>query len=305
MSGALKNLALNLGKKEVLLPVIRRYFNELERKKANREIKPRTLALEEAEMCIESYQEEIKEFNHGEEFEGDLFHPSALGQCLRKLWFQHLKAPTNGEPTSDDALRWYMILETGSKVHVLWQNLCRKAGVLEQGEVSLRDSSLRIIGHADGILNISGDRYVLEIKTINARGFGGLTEAKPEHVLQATAYMKALNVKGTVFVYLDKDRHGVKEYVVPFDEKVWENKVVPRIDKYFKAVKTKVAPEKEGDNPQRFPCSFCEYSKVCYDTFKFSNFLETLKKDTNNEKKNKETSLRKSSRKIKRKVKRK
>lgn len=196
---------------------------------------------------------------------------------MRLLWFSVKGAPVNGGQSSEDLMRRHLIFETGTYIHVMFQNLCDAAGVLDGREVPIIDAKLRIIGHADGRLLIDGHKYLLEIKTINARGFATLKDdPKFEHKQQTHAYMKSLGLDCAIIVYLGKDRHQSKEYVIPFSKKFYADHVANRIDKYFTHLRKNTMPEREGIAPGTFPCSFCEFSHVCFKESKLKVFLKKI-----------------------------
>lgn len=61
---------------------------------------------------------------------------------------------------------------------------------------------------------------VLELKSINDRGFQNVVEFGPktDHKWQATAYMLATGMTATRFVYENKNTNSVKEYLFELDE---------------------------------------------------------------------------------------
>ncbi len=176
-------------------------------------------------------------------------------------------------------LRSYMVFETGTYVGVLFQNLCELAGVLESRETPVFSKRLKIVGHADGVLKLKG-RRLLEIKTINSRGFTSLVGPKEAHKQQIHAYQKALNLTEApaVLVYLEKDRHGIKEYSVPFDPEFYLQKVERRIAKHFRHEKEKTIPDREGTTISALPCSWCDFKTLCWnEPAKLRKFERSLK----------------------------
>lgn len=269
----LRNLAFSLARKEVLTPELKRFLLAQHAKP-----KDSAFVIEDARLTIATFRERIKAYDHDKEVEGELFHPSALGACLRALWYGAMKAPRSGAPSGDDVLKWHITFEFGTYAHVMFQNLCEQAGVLERREIGIKDAKRKILGHADGIVKIDGKRYLLEIKTSNSRNFISLTAIKEAHKRQVHAYMKSLGLTACVVIYLNKDTSQTKEFVVQFDQAYYDEFVEKRIGIYFKSVKTKTPPPREGSNPSLMPCSYCEFQQVCYDTSKSATFLNSIKK---------------------------
>jgi hypothetical protein len=257
---------------EVLLPVLKKFLlqeaDALAAGKTNRH----DIEIRDAEMTVECFiaRKKVREAEHHPE--GEYFHPSSLGQCIRKLWFQEKKAPQNegGMQTADDLLRWHLILETGTYVHVMIQNLCAKAGVLLKREIPIINKEHKIIGTADGKLFINGKKYLLEIKTINPRDYARLSQAELGHRRQAHAYMKCLGLTAAVILYFNKGGDSkFKEFVVPF--------VNDRIEWHYRNVRTNTLPPREGVNPRLMPCLYCQFTHVCFGSLELAQFMKRFR----------------------------
>ena len=203
----------------------------------------------DAQQTIACFKERLKEYNHRQKIDGDYFHPSQLGACLRAMFFDVKGAPRDGMTTRDELLRSHLIFEFGTYAHVLFQNLCERAGVLTSREIAIVDPINRHLGHADGKLRISGIDYLLEIKTINSRGFSSLKEPKEAHKMQMMAYMKSLKLQWGIIIYMDKDTSRLCEFTVAYSDYYYQQKVAPRIDRYFKGLSKNWIPDREGDSP--------------------------------------------------------
>lgn len=268
-------------KGEILLPLLKRYLLEEEDRLLSGKITRDQQDIEDAKLSIECFLERAaaKQIDHPK---GEYFHPSSLGQCIRKLFFQEKQAPQNdaGKKTADDLMRWHMILETGTYVHIMVQNLCARAGILKSREIPIIDKKEKIIGTADGLLDIGGE-VLLEIKTINPRDFSALSQADLGHRRQAHAYMKCLKVKKAVILYFDKGGRSLfKEFVVPFDSAFYQNEVRDRIDWHYDNVRSNTLPIREGINPRLMPCLYCQFTHVCFGDWELQRFLTKLKNDT-------------------------
>jgi len=271
---SLKDLYASQKRGDKLIPIL---IEHLAKAKKDPAFSRKNFALADSKMTIECFKERMDEFNHGEDLGDDLmFHPSAIGMCQRQLFFQHFKALPNPHSVSDDLLRSYLTLELGTYVHVMFQNLCQHAGVLHKREVAIIDRKLKIVGHADGILKLGGEKYLLEIKTINDRGFTSLNAPKPEHKGQMTCYMKCLELNRGIIVYINKNTSLLKEFLVEHDEAYFKTSCQSRIRKYLTAIEEKALPDKEGVSPSAFPCSYCPYSRVCFDNTELSKFSSKL-----------------------------
>lgn len=116
--------------------------------------------------------------------------PSAVGQCLRARYYTRTNAPC--DTFSIDA-RTRRIFDNGTAVHERIQRDLKEAGILLMDEVPIINEEYNIQGHTDGILKLSNiELGVLEIKSINSRGFSELKSEKPEHKRQGLVYLYCL-----------------------------------------------------------------------------------------------------------------
>jgi hypothetical protein len=75
-------------------------------------------------------------------------------------------------------------------------------------EAYKKDIALGLAGHMDGCVKLpDGELAGMEIKTISASGFDGLTSPKTEHKTQANIYMYLFGLKKMVFLYISKGWH--------------------------------------------------------------------------------------------------
>lgn len=264
--------------KEVLLPILKKKLAIGDKKVRSGERERSFYVKMDSRMSIACFTERIAEFNHGDKATKDYFHPSQIGQCPRKLWYAQLDAPDNGPISLDEQLRQHLTFEIGTYFHVLFQNLCQRAGVLDQREVPIQCDEHKIIGHMDGRLKNLPDvgKAVLEIKTIKSANFDKLVQPKQEHSWQANIYCALQGLDHICFAYFNKDTSAVKEFFVKANPAEYENIVLPRIAAHHRNIKERRAPNREGRSASSFPCSYCEFSKVCW--YGHEDFMKTLKK---------------------------
>lgn len=257
---------------EVLIPALKKFLT-----KHNETGDRKAFTLKDAKMTISWGKMRIEEYNHDTPIEGELFHPSAIGGCIRRMWFSAYQAPENASPNAGDLLKSHITFEIGTYIHVLIQNLCEQAGLLVEREIAINNVELKTLGHADGKLKIDGKFYLFEIKSINDAGFSRLKEPKPEHVGQMHLYMKALGLKRGILLYINKNTSLVKEFVVLYSEKDYKEIYFPTILRYFRLVKKMILPMRISENPRGYPCMFCEFSRVCFDSAALAKFRKNLK----------------------------
>jgi CRISPR/Cas system-associated exonuclease Cas4 (RecB family) len=271
----LKTLMFSLKKGDKLIPKLKAFLVKEQDDICSGRVPRSAPVIRDAELSARTFRQRKEEYNHSDPVTADYFHPSQIGQCLRKLWFRQNGAPVSTYPTGDDYLRQHFTFEIGTYAHVLIQNLISRAGLLIRREVPIRNDKRKILGHADGILRLDGGKQLLEIKTINSRGFAKLDGPKPEHKMQTTVYMAELKLPTTIFVYYEKDAGQIKEYSYDCDP-VQVDAMNKRIESFQTHTKKKTLPPAEGTSPHKFPCAWCEYSSVCFSTFDRRAFLKKI-----------------------------
>jgi hypothetical protein len=107
-------------------------------------------------------------------------------------------------------------------------------------EMSLKCEELGYSGHPDGILiapEMGGSpQYLLEIKSIASSGYDKLKGPLNDHLIQMHAYMRLLNIREGILIYVDKGKQAewvreggrltpkeprVRIYHIEYDEGFW------------------------------------------------------------------------------------
>lgn len=275
----LSALLFSVQREEILLPRLRKYLADTAEAVAKGTRPGNRSEMEEADLTIKAMNERKTEYNHqaadGDKYAG-YYHPSRIGSCIRQQWFDAMRAQQEAGNNSHDALRMHFICGIGTNLHVLFQNLCEKAGVLVAREVSVVDHPRKIVGHADGIVKLEGKKYLIEIKTTNERKFSKLVEADSPHIEQSNLYLGLLKLDGVIVIYINKNTSEMKEFRSAFNRSLYENRLLPRIAKHHADVRSKTLPPREADDRDRFPCTFCAYANTCWDSSRLSQFLSSI-----------------------------
>lgn len=113
----------------------------------------------------------------------------------------------------------------------------------------------------DGLIEFPNCRVVLEIKSIGSE-FERLTEPKKEHILQAMGiYATALDAPFVSFLYVSKKwPHKVKEFVLTYNERIFETWWVLKGSEVEKALVSGIAPFADATKEM---CRQCPYSYFC------------------------------------------
>lgn len=160
---------------------------------------------------------------------------------------------------------------------VPWQDAIRYM------ELPVINKELDYVGHTDGILLHKPKNRIFEFKTISPSEYekypGAATPSpKPEHVIQAHAYMVPLGLDETLIVYENKGSQckwsvnmfgqfvagepKVVPFVVRFDQDLW-NGVVVRIHEHHRSV---AMIEEHRESGRRLPRATVEdFERICSD----------------------------------------
>jgi hypothetical protein len=144
------------------------------------------------------------------------FHPSSLHKSATELYWHYLE----GDNNIGFKPRILRIFDNGHSVHHRLQTYLKEAGMLIQAEVPVRNDEYEIRGHTDGIIEVSGQRGLLEIKSMNSSNFYTAYEPKPEHLIQVNVYMFCAGIPRACLLYECKDNQEMKEFFVKQDPAV-------------------------------------------------------------------------------------
>jgi CRISPR/Cas system-associated exonuclease Cas4 (RecB family) len=160
------------------------------------------------------------------------FRASSLGSCQRQILYK-----LTGDYPEEKTAREVMTLNLGTAVHeVLQEYIKRIPGFVSMEDTVRFPEVVNTDGHYDGLIVINGKRYLLEIKTSNVEAYQRLV-SRPvpymKHQMQATFYMKALDVEETIFLYVNKNGMFVGDFA----------KMYPDANPYFLEIRYKLNPK--------------------------------------------------------------
>src|SRR4051794_1470885 len=119
---SLSSLIKSIEGGEVLLPKLRTFLINERRMIDEGKIRERDIVITDAKMSRKALFQRIQEYNHREKLEGEYFHPSRLGACMRQVWFDAVDAPRKIIYTGDSLMKDHLILEGGTYAHIMFQN---------------------------------------------------------------------------------------------------------------------------------------------------------------------------------------
>lgn len=188
-------------------------------------------------------------------------HPSSAHKCVTRLYYD-----VTGELRGEESIPYHLDItfDIGHLIHGKIQKALYRA-LPENFEAETMVTLLEALvdgGHVDGEGALEYCDFLLEIKTISEDGFKGVTKPKQEdHMVQGHIYAKARNKPFISFFYVSKGPgHPIKEFVVPYQERIYQEWYLK------KAIKVENALE-EGRPPRadatKYECDQCCYSNSC------------------------------------------
>jgi hypothetical protein len=185
---------------------------------------------------------------------------SSAGRCLREQQFTYL-----GFQGRRNNVQSQNIFDNGDFLHLRYQVAGIIGGWLTDAEVpvTLSRGDVRVRGTMDGVL-VWGE--VLELKSINSRGFATVVDLGPKrlHKLQATAYMMASGAKRTRFVYENKDRNTNAEFVFDLDYG-YEQLVLEQWEELSRLTSQQELAHRLPDciNERGMEWRYCQFQEIC------------------------------------------
>lgn len=245
----------------------------------------------------------------------DHLHPSDLAKtnwCERATFYK-IKGFDETNP-SRPTLRLRNVFEEGHRIHAKWQQFIAMTGKLKgrwecgecghrwwdksphncpecdskhvlYREVPVEDERHRIIGHADGVVEINGEDYLLEIKSV---GLGtlrwdapvlysaydegrmniddlwkNLKRPLPAHNRQVQLYMHCTGVHQAIILYEWKPDQSVKEFTVKYSLEA-VNDMLEGAKRVIDALDDDVLPNRPAHFMKSKECRFCPYKDRCW-----------------------------------------
>lgn len=186
------------------------------------------------------------------------FHPSDLSNpCDAAVAYSFLGYRRGSDVTP----RVQRIFDLGSARDAAWKKYMKEAGVSlcrTNSDRRILIPEWRIRGECDDIIydpDLAAN-VVMEIKTINQRGFDSLDAAPlPDHLIQLHCYMVGHRAEYGIVLYENKNDCETKFIQVRFDRAVW-NAITSRI--------ARIVQELQEGFPLEQGCRYgCQYTERC------------------------------------------
>lgn len=148
-----------------------------------------------------------------------VFYPSALGsECDRYLYncYHGLVQP---ETISAVSRR---IFDCGDYLGYRYEKYFEKMKMLLGTEMAIKSDMPPISGRLDFLItHPTHGATIVELKSINSRGFTGLVEPKPEHTIQTQIYLNLSQYDYGIVLYENKNDQKIKAFGMEKDPVVW------------------------------------------------------------------------------------
>jgi len=150
----------------------------------------------------------------------DIFYPSFLGSTCDRLLYLHYNGLLPNPKFDSKTLR---IFAHGHATENRYKDIFTKMRLLSGTEVQARYDNPCIHGRADFILNFPEfGRTIIELKTINERGFSNLSVPKPDHAIQLQIYLSILNIDNGFVLYECKNDQQLKAFHIKRSSSEWD-----------------------------------------------------------------------------------
>jgi hypothetical protein len=216
------------------------------------------------------------------------FAPSYISSCERQIYYKKTgQAVTN--PISEAA---YYKMAMGTCIHDYIQKLIENidgAKLIEcENLKNITIDGIEFNYRLDGILEINGKKYILEIKTTYGAGARYIEKdgEKPDHKQQMYMYMNFENIENGILLYICKDSGFMIEFVYEGIKlrNGWFSEKIEQLKKLKSKIETKQIPDRQyqirmknvgGEISENFTkdkvkyksdwqCSYCQWKNECW-----------------------------------------
>jgi len=150
-----------------------------------------------------------------------VFYPSALGNVCDRFLYKSYFGLLAEQPIDAITKR---IFDCGDFLGYRYEKYFEKMGVLLATESPVKCEMPPISGRLDYLIKHEEHKTaIIELKSINTRGFKSLVKPKEEHNIQIQLYLNLTPHKYGIVLYECKDDQKIKAFSVPRDEKVWKD----------------------------------------------------------------------------------
>jgi hypothetical protein len=220
-----------------------------------------------------------------------VFRASATGKCIRQLWYQLHKTPTDllvrvekegiDKVLEEDFIlgRSYLVFDMGHKVEKQLVDIALQefetfkafSDNNKQEEIIINLGEHIFTGHLDGQMRVDdkqqNELMIIDFKSTNEANFKYRLpkgEIGYDYVCQANMYMKGTDTRIFKFVYYNKNTSHLYEHI----ERYNPNIISEIKNKYDRLEGCNKPPERAmlsttKNNILQYPCTYCSYKLQC------------------------------------------
>ena len=152
-----------------------------------------------------------------------VFYPSALGSVCDRYLYNCFNGLVHPETISAISRR---IFDCGDYLGYRYEKYFEKMKLLLGTELPIKSELPPISGRLDFlIMHPTHGSTIVELKSINSRGFTGLVEPKPEHTIQTQIYLNLSQYEYGIVLYENKNDQKIKAFGMKKDKELWNTLV--------------------------------------------------------------------------------
>ena len=149
-----------------------------------------------------------------------VFYPSSLGNLCDRFLYNSYNGLVQEQVIDAKTKR---IFDCGDYLGYRYEKYFEKMGLLIGTELPVKNELPPISGRIDFL--IKHDQLsvvIIELKSINQRGFKALSQPKDDHYIQIQLYLNLTNRENGIVLYECKDDQLLKAFSVSRDVEAWE-----------------------------------------------------------------------------------
>ena len=150
-----------------------------------------------------------------------VFYPSALGSKCDRYLYNCYFGLVKEQPIDANTKR---IFDCGDYLGYRYEKYFEKMGILIATETPLKSEMPPISGRLDFLIrHEENGTAIIELKSINQRGFKALNKPKDDHYAQIQIYLNLTDNDNGIVLYECKDDQKIKAFSVDKDVEFWDN----------------------------------------------------------------------------------
>lgn len=190
-------------------------------------------------------------------------YASQITDCRRKLTLALMDVERC--PTGVNNPEWRLVAEFGTILHELMEGWLDEIGLSVRSEFRLGDNNWS--GRADHEVELDGERYVLDVKTVGRKDFdqGANGRKFKKYGAQLSLYGQEMGLSRGIILLVCRDSGRVAEFVLDVDAERAARLREKAKDTVLRAAERRLPPAEEWSGEDGgFSCiNFCPFYRLC------------------------------------------